>query len=74
MIFANSLGLDASGYRQAMARAEQHEDEAMLGGSAISDEEKYRDADRLKFACPECAKENILDAVFTGAVSPYTEI
>ena len=61
--------MDSSAYRQAMARAEQHEDEAMLGGAAISDEEKYRDADRLKFPCRGCGKEMILDSVFTGAVS-----
>lgn len=62
-------GLDPSGYRQAMARSDQHEDEAMLGGAAVSDEERYKDCDRLKVPCPACSKQIIVDSVFMGVVS-----
>jgi len=49
-----------------LARAEQDEDEALLG-TAVSDEEKYRDCARFKYRCTACGKEIILDSVFSGA-------
>lgn len=64
-------GLDPSGYRQAMNRHDD-EDDAMLGGAAIlDDEERFKDAERLKFICPNtaCKRENIIDCVFYGSVS-----
>ncbi|XP_038050658.1 DNA polymerase alpha catalytic subunit-like [Patiria miniata] len=66
---AECLGLDPAGYRHAVR---QHDDEAdaMLGGdAAMADEEKYKNADRFKFACPntKCGRENIIDSVFTGS-------
>ena len=62
----------SSGYRQAMNRQDNNEEEAMLGGGQLSDEEKYQDADRFKVVCPACGKEIIMDSVFTGAVSIFT--
>ncbi len=62
-------GLDPSGYRHSMRQQENDEEDALLGGAQISEEEKYRDCDRLKFNCPQCGKEIIFDGVFTGAVS-----
>ena len=64
-----SIGLDPSGYKQT-ARYEE-EDEALLNGTEISDEEKFRDCERFKFVCPSsvCGREIVIDAVFTGAVS-----
>ncbi|XP_022101936.1 DNA polymerase alpha catalytic subunit-like [Acanthaster planci] len=66
---AECLGLDPAGYRHAVR---QHDDEtdAMLGGeAAMADEEKYKNADRFKFVCPntKCGRENIIDSVFTGS-------
>lgn len=62
-------GLDPSGYKHT-ARYDE-EDEALLNGTEISDEEKYRDCERFKFVCPSsiCGREIIVDAAFTGAVS-----
>lgn len=62
-------GLDPSGYKHT-ARYDE-EDEALLNGTEISDEEKYRDCERFKFVCPNplCGREIIVDAAFTGAVS-----
>ncbi|XP_022344658.2 DNA polymerase alpha catalytic subunit-like [Crassostrea virginica] len=64
---AECLGLDPSGYKQT-ARYEE-EDEALLNGTEISDEEKFRDCERFKFVCPSsvCGREIVIDAVFTGA-------
>ncbi|XP_072033839.1 DNA polymerase alpha catalytic subunit-like [Amphiura filiformis] len=67
---ADCLGLDPSGYRQAARHHHDDEEDALLGGEALmSDEEKYKDADKFKFVCPnpECKRENIIDNVFTGA-------
>uniref|UniRef100_K1Q3A6 DNA polymerase alpha catalytic subunit n=1 Tax=Magallana gigas TaxID=29159 RepID=K1Q3A6_MAGGI len=60
-------GLDPSGYKHT-ARYDE-EDEALLNGTEISDEEKYRDCERFKFVCPNplCGREIIVDAAFTGA-------
>nr|XP_034328264.1 DNA polymerase alpha catalytic subunit isoform X1 [Crassostrea gigas] len=64
---AECLGLDPSGYKHT-ARYDE-EDEALLNGTEISDEEKYRDCERFKFVCPNplCGREIIVDAAFTGA-------
>ncbi|KAJ8030159.1 DNA polymerase alpha catalytic subunit [Holothuria leucospilota] len=66
---AECLGLDPSGYRHAMNRQDD-EDDALLGGAAIlDDEERFKDAERFKFICPNqnCKKENIVDCVFYGS-------
>ena len=52
-----------------MAMREADEDDALLGGNQISDEERYKDCDRFKFNCPSCGKEIIFDSALTGAVS-----
>lgn len=69
---AECLGLDPSGYKHT-ARYDE-EDEALLNGTEISDEEKYRDCERFKFVCPipVCGREIIVDAAFTGA-EEFTE-
>ena len=41
----------------------------MGGPTQLTDEEKYRDAERFKFVCPKCGTENIYDNVFDGSVS-----
>ena len=61
------IGLDPSGFRQSMAMREADDDD--VGGTQISDEERYKDCDRFKFNCPACGKELIFDNALTGAVS-----
>ena len=49
-----------------------HEDEdALLGGVQISDEEKYKDCERLEIICPSptCGRKLVLDTPFINAVS-----
>ena len=51
-----------------------HEDEdALLGGVQISDEEKYKDCERLEIICPSptCGRKLVLDAPFINAVSEF---
>ena len=52
-----------------MHRHDNDEEEAMLAGGQVSDEEKYQNCDRFKFSCPQCEREMIFDGVFSGAVS-----
>ena len=62
-------GLDPSGYRHAVSHNDHDEDDALLGGAQISDEERFQNCERLKFKCPNCGREIILDSVVVGAVS-----
>ncbi|KAJ8309966.1 hypothetical protein KUTeg_011831 [Tegillarca granosa] len=57
--------------KHAARQQENEDDDALLGGVQLSDEEKYKDCERLKLKCPEpeCGREIILDTVFTGAES-----
>ncbi|VDI33871.1 DNA polymerase alpha subunit A [Mytilus galloprovincialis] len=66
---AECLGLDPSGYKHAAKQEEMDDDDALLGGVEMSDEEKYKDCQRFKFTCPgiTCGREIIFDGVFTGA-------
>ena len=62
-------GLDPTGYRQGIHQQDGDEEQAMLGGGQESDEDKFKDCDRLTFSCPNCGKQIIMDNVFTGTVS-----
>ncbi|XP_052784839.1 DNA polymerase alpha catalytic subunit-like [Mya arenaria] len=66
---AECLGLDPSGYRHASNVREENEDDDLLGGVKVTDEEKYKDCERLKVICPSpnCKREILLDGPFTGA-------
>lgn len=66
-----TTGLDASGYRHAIQQRAEDDDDVLLGGVNVTDEEKYKDCDRLKIVCASesCGREIILDAPFYGAVS-----
>ncbi|KAL5004890.1 hypothetical protein ScPMuIL_018346 [Solemya velum] len=70
---AECLGLDPSGYKHASHHGEQDDDDAMLGGVQMSEEEKYKDCDRFKFKCPldDCGREIIFDSVFIGADTAF---
>lgn len=70
-ILSDLSGLDPSGYKHAAKQEEMDDDDALLGGVEMSDEEKYKDCQRFKFTCPgiTCGREIIFDGVFTGAVS-----
>ena len=52
-----------------MRAAENDEDDALLGGNVVSDEERFKDCQRLTFACVACQREVVLDAPFVGSVS-----
>ncbi|XP_021372053.1 DNA polymerase alpha catalytic subunit-like [Mizuhopecten yessoensis] len=66
---AECLGLEPAGYRQTSRTQDEEEEDALLGGTDMSDEEKFKDCDRFKFKCPSasCGREIIFDSVFTGA-------
>ena len=68
---AECLGLDASGYRHSLQQQENQDDDALLGGVQISDEEKYKDCERLEIVCSSltCGRKIILETPFTGTVS-----
>ena len=68
MNLSHILGLDPSEYRRQGNQSEHNEEEALLGAQ-LSDEEKYRDCDRFKYACKACGNLNSVDAVFSGVVS-----
>ncbi|XP_062567518.1 DNA polymerase alpha catalytic subunit-like [Saccostrea cucullata] len=70
---AECLGLDPSGYKHTVHHYDD-EEEALLNGAEISDEEKYRNCERFKFTCPglTCKREIIVDSVFQGA-EEFTE-
>ncbi|ESP04902.1 hypothetical protein LOTGIDRAFT_109334, partial [Lottia gigantea] len=63
---AECLGLDPSGYRHAV---HHNDEEDALLGDQLTEEERYKDCDRLKFICPQptCNKEIIFDSVFSGS-------
>lgn len=65
--------MDPSGYKHSANQQELDDDDALLGGVEMSDEEKYKDCDKFKFTCPHptCGREVIFDGVFTGAVSLF---
>ncbi|XP_067896670.1 DNA polymerase alpha catalytic subunit [Heterodontus francisci] len=67
-LIATLLGLDPSQFRNHHHCLKDEESDALLGGPAqLTDEEKYRDAERFKFVCPKCGTENIYDNVFDGS-------
>ncbi|XP_015196960.2 DNA polymerase alpha catalytic subunit isoform X1 [Lepisosteus oculatus] len=67
-LIATWLGLDPAQFRAHQQYQRDDENEALLGAPAqLTDEEKYRDCERFKFACPRCRTENVYDAVFEGA-------
>ena len=67
------LGLDSSGYRQSMQQRDHEDEDALLGGVQISDEEKYKDCERLEIICtsPTCGRKLVLDTPFVNAVSEF---
>lgn len=63
-------GLDPSQFRVSHHYHKDEENDVLFGGPVqLTDEEKYKDCERFKFACPKCGTENIYDNVFDGSVS-----
>lgn len=63
------IGLDPTQFRVSHYHKDE-ENDAVLGGPAqLTDEEKYKDCEKFKCACPVCGTENIYDNVFDGSVS-----
>jgi len=66
-----NTGLDPSGYRHASSSAAAVETEDdLLGGVKVTEEERFKDCERLSVSCPApgCGRQVVLDAPFTGAV------
>ncbi|ETE64293.1 DNA polymerase alpha catalytic subunit, partial [Ophiophagus hannah] len=64
VLIATWLGVDPSQFK---LHQHYHKDEKydLFGGPIQqTDEEKYKDCKRFKFACPKCGTENIYDNVF----------
>ncbi|XP_026530756.1 DNA polymerase alpha catalytic subunit [Notechis scutatus] len=64
VLIAAWLGMDPSQFK---VHQHYHKDEKydLFGGPIQqTDEEKYKDCKRFKFACPKCGTENIYDNVF----------
>jgi DNA polymerase alpha subunit A len=59
---AECLGLDSSGFRQALRRVDDEED-ALLGAMQESDAEKYRDCERFIFPCLQCGADIVVDGI-----------
>ena len=54
-----------------MQQKDNEDDDALLGGVQISDEEKYKDCERLEIQCSSvtCGRKIVVDGPFTGTVS-----
>jgi DNA polymerase alpha subunit A len=60
---AECLGLDASKFRSA-ARSDRSEDQALgTFEFQISDQERFKDAERLQFSCTECGEQYQYDSI-----------
>ncbi|XP_040856089.1 DNA polymerase alpha catalytic subunit isoform X2 [Ochotona curzoniae] len=67
VLIATWLGLDPTQFRVSHYHKDE-ENDAVLGGPAqLTDEEKYKDCEKFKCACPVCGTENIYDNVFDGS-------
>uniref|UniRef100_A0A670ZEY3 DNA polymerase n=1 Tax=Pseudonaja textilis TaxID=8673 RepID=A0A670ZEY3_PSETE len=69
VLIAAWLGMDPSQFK---VHQHYHKDEKydLFGGPIQqTDEEKYKDCKRFKFACPKCGTENIYDNVFRYLVT-----
>ncbi|KAH3827648.1 hypothetical protein DPMN_129588 [Dreissena polymorpha] len=66
---AECLGLDPAGYRHAAQAREEAGDQELLDTVKVTDEEKYRDCERLMVKCPgaTCRREIVLDVPLKGA-------
>ncbi|XP_061483331.1 DNA polymerase alpha catalytic subunit isoform X3 [Rhineura floridana] len=68
VLIAAWLGLDPSQFKIFHHYHKDEENDVLLGGPVqLTDEEKYKDCERFKFACPKCGTENIYDNVFDGS-------
>ncbi|XP_072850377.2 DNA polymerase alpha catalytic subunit isoform X4 [Pogona vitticeps] len=68
VLIAAWLGLDPSQFKVSHYYHKDEENGDLLGGPVqLTDEEKYKDCERFKFACPKCGTENIYDSVFHGS-------
>ncbi|XP_053168394.1 DNA polymerase alpha catalytic subunit isoform X2 [Hemicordylus capensis] len=68
VLVAAWLGLDPSQFKVYHHYHKDEENDVLLGGPVqLTDEEKYKDCEKFKFACPKCGTENIYDNVFDGS-------
>ncbi|XP_077592507.1 DNA polymerase alpha catalytic subunit isoform X2 [Stigmatopora nigra] len=67
VLIATWLGLDPSQFRSHQLHQREEEEASSLGGPIqLADEERYKDCERFKFACPQCKEENAYESVFEG--------
>jgi len=64
----SSPGLDPSGYQHSGSHGAD-EDDALLGATRASDEERYKDCERLVLCCPDCKRENVIEKVLVSKVT-----
>nr|XP_060626106.1 DNA polymerase alpha catalytic subunit [Anolis sagrei ordinatus] len=68
VLIAAWLGLDPSQFKVYHHYHKDEENDDLLGGPVqLTDEEKYKDCERFKFACPKCGTENLYSSVFNGS-------
>ncbi|CAN0386493.1 unnamed protein product [Lampetra fluviatilis] len=71
-IIAQWLGLDPSQFRassslSAVTSSSRDEDEALLGGVALSDEERFAHCERPAVTCAACGAAGTIDGPFRGS-------
>eukprot|EP01134_Creolimax_fragrantissima_P008271 CFRG8271T1 len=71
-MIAECLGLDASSYH--VKNEDESDNELIYKRTQISDEEKYRDAERLNIKCPTCNAESEYTSIVRGDLNSMTEV
>ncbi|KAM3836858.1 DNA polymerase alpha catalytic subunit [Vipera latastei] len=64
VLIAAWLGMDPSQFKVHQHYHKDEKDDLLGSPVQQTDEEKYKDCKRFKFACPKCGTENIYDNVF----------
>uniref|UniRef100_A0A803SSV4 DNA polymerase n=1 Tax=Anolis carolinensis TaxID=28377 RepID=A0A803SSV4_ANOCA len=68
VLIATWLGLDPSQFKVYHHYHKDEGNDDLLGGPVqLTDEEKYKDCERFKIACPKCGTENLYNSVFNGS-------
>ncbi|ELW48287.1 DNA polymerase alpha catalytic subunit [Tupaia chinensis] len=66
VLIATWLGLDPTQFRVHHYHKDEENDTVLGGPAQLTDEEKYKDCEKLKCPCPACGTENIYDNVLDG--------
>jgi DNA polymerase alpha subunit A len=71
-MIANCLGLDPSKYR-SVSSSDKHEDQVATLSSQITDRDRFRDVEKLKFACHSCQMEFELEEMVRKEVRLFID-